>query len=128
MAPSNPPKAVSVVFLQGLAIDFQDDLEPNPSVASANSSKDNVDSEDETQEVTDNARGKQKHTRADSKLEETTSRDSGSSSAAAKDQQTSAPVFAVPLASRPPVDVTASSSRQPPLTKKVCRRFDWLIE
>ena len=98
-----------MAFLQGLTIDLQDELEPNPSVASANSSKDNDDSEDETPEVTDDMRGKQKRTRANSELEETTSRDSGSSGAA-KDQQTSAPVFAVPLASRPPIDATASSS------------------
>ena len=113
--------------MQGLAIDLQDDLERNPSVASANSSKENDDSEGETAEVTDDARGKQKRTRANSELEDTTSRNSGSSGAA-KDQQTNPPVFAVPLASRPPIDATASSSQQPPLAKKPCRRFGLMFE
>ena len=113
--------------MQGLAIDMQDDFEADPSLATANSSKDNDHSEDETPEVTDDARGKQKRTRADSELEEATSRDSGTSSAA-KEQQTNIPIFVAPLASRPPVDATASSSQQPPLAKKPCRRFGLLFE
>ena len=53
-------------FLQGLAVDLQTDLDSISSVATANSSRDGGDLEDDATEVADDTRAKQKRTRADS--------------------------------------------------------------
>ena len=113
-------------FLQGLAVDLQTDLDSIPSVATANSSRDGEDPEDNTTEVADDTRARQKHTRVDSELEEATSRDSSSSSVA-KGREANVPIFAIPLASRPLVDATTSSS-QPPLVKKPRRMYGLFSE
>ena len=78
----------------------------------AHSSRDGEDLEDEAPEVADDSRANQKRARVDCEQEEATSRDSSSSSAA-RGQETNVPFFAIPLASRPPVDsqhAIASSS------------------